>query len=266
MSQWKARRVTRLAPLDRRTEETDHSFTRGMSRFTRSLGTLLVAVGVGTLVWTFAVWRWEDPFTGLYTAYQQHRLADRYEQRAAGFKPAARTGRVSLASLRRELGVEARGYRLRSKRGDPIGRIKVARLGLDMTLVNGTDRDTLMKGPARDRRTFMPGEGQLVYIAGHRTTYAAPSSHIDALRPGDRVTLDLPYATFVYRITGHVIVPADDIGRLRSRGYEQLALQACHPRFFATHRYIAYAKPLRVIPRFGHALSPATEARLATAP
>ena len=135
-----------------------------------------------------------------------------------------------------------------------------------MTLVNGTDRDTLMKGPARDRRTFMPGEGQLVYIAGHRTTYAAPSSHIDALRPGDRVTLDLPYATFVYRITGHVIVAADDIGRLRSRGYEQLALQACHPRFFATHRYIAYAKPLRVIPRFGHALSPATEARLATAP
>jgi hypothetical protein len=28
-----------------------------------------------------------------------------------------------------------------------------------------------------------------------------------------------------------------------------LALQACHPRFFATHRYIAYAVPVRVIPR-----------------
>lgn len=134
-----------------------------------------------------------------------------------------------------------------------------------MILVNGTDHDTLMKGPARDRRTFMPGEGQLVYIAGHRTTYAAPFSRIDALLPGDRVTLELPYATFVYRITGHVVVPADDIDRLRSRGFEQLALQACHPRFFATQRYIAYAKPLRVSPRFGPALSPATEASLAAA-
>ena len=35
---------------------------------------------------------------------------------------------------------------------------------------------------------------------------------------------------------------------LDSRGIEQLALQACHPRFFASHRYIAYAKPVRVTP------------------
>ncbi|MDX6398271.1 MAG: hypothetical protein QOJ43_1679, partial [Gaiellaceae bacterium] len=25
-------------------------------------------------------------------------------------------------------------------------------------------------------------------------------------------------------------------------GFEQIALQACHPRFFASHRYIAYGK------------------------
>ena len=39
--------------------------------------------------------------------------------------------------------------------------------------------------------------------------------------------------------------------RLKSRGYEQVALQACHPRFFATHRYIVYARPVEVIPRHG---------------
>src|SRR5436853_637910 len=31
----------------------------------------------------------------------------------------------------------------------------------------------------------------------------------------------------------------------------RLALQACHPRFFASHRYIAYAKLVRVEPRDG---------------
>ena len=32
----------------------------------------------------------------------------------------------------------------------------------------------------------------------------------------------------------------------KSKGHELLALQACHPRFFASHRYIAYAKPIAV--------------------
>jgi hypothetical protein len=30
-----------------------------------------------------------------------------------------------------------------------------------------------------------------------------------------------------------------------------LILQACHPRFFASHRYLAYAKLVRVDPKQG---------------
>jgi hypothetical protein len=41
-------------------------------------------------------------------------------------------------------------------------------------------------------------------------------------------------------------------------------LQACHPRFFATHRYLAYALPIRVEPRDGSPYSP-TEALAAPA-
>ena len=115
-----------------------------------------------------------------------------------------------------------------------------------MILVNGTDHDTLKKGPGRDLRTFMPGENRLVYIAGHRTTYLAPFSHIDSLRTGDHVTLSMPYGTFVYSVTGHRVVVADDLSVLRTHHHEQLELQACHPRFFATHRYIAYAKLVSV--------------------
>jgi len=36
---------------------------------------------------------------------------------------------------------------------------------------------------------------------------------------------------------------------LRSPRHEVLELQACHPRFFASHRYIAYARLARVEPR-----------------
>ena len=50
---------------------------------------------------------------------------------------------------------------------------------------------------------------------------------------------------------GSLVSSRYDIDVLRSPNYELLALQACHPRFFATHRYIVYAKLVTVRPRSG---------------
>ena len=132
-----------------------------------------------------------------------------------------------------------------------------------MVMVNGTDTDSLKKGPGRYLGTFMPGEGELIYVAGHRTTYSAPFSHIDRLRRGDLVTVEMPYATFEYRVTGHRVVASNDLRVLYSKGHEQLVLQACHPRFFASHRYLAYAKLVRIEPRGGR--SYAVDDRVAVA-
>ena len=218
-----------------------------MRRWARFTGTVLIALGVLTLLWALVVWQWQDPFTALYTTWRQHQLTSQYDKRVRAFH--APIARDSVAAERRSVAREARHYRLGSRRGEAIGRIKVPRMGVSMILVNGTDHDTLKKGPGRDLRTFMPGENRLVYIAGHRTTYLAPFSHIDRLRAGDRVTIEVPYGIFVYAVTHHRIVKATDLSVLRSPRHEQLELQACHPRFFATHRYIAYARLVRVEPR-----------------
>jgi sortase A len=216
----------------------------------RLLGTLLVVAGSLTLVWAVLVWQWMDPFTALYTKWKQHQLAAQYDKRAAAFRPPSGVG-STLAAEQRAVAREAFAYRHEVTRGEAIGRIKIPRLGLDMVLVNGTDHETLKKGPGRYLGSYMPGEHELVYIAGHRTTYLAPFAHIDSLRLGDRVTFELPYATFLYEIRWHDIVPADDVDRLSSHHREVLALQACHPRFFASHRYIAYAILIRVEPKGG---------------
>jgi sortase A len=226
-----------------------------MRRFLRGLGTLMMLAGVAALVWAFVVWRWQDPFTGLYTRYEQHRLASQFDERMQAFAPPASSGGKSLVVNRQQLARIARRYRHDVGRGDAIGRIEIPRIGVHMVLVNGTDHDSLTKGPGRDLRTYMPGESELVYVAGHRTTYLAPFSHIDAIRPGDRLTVQMPYATFVYRVTGHVIVASTDLDRLRSHHREVLALQACHPRFFASHRYIVYARPVRITMRGGSTVS-----------
>jgi sortase A len=212
----------------------------------RILGTLLVLAGALTLVWALVVWQWQDPFTALYTKWKQHQLASQYDKRAGAFAGSIST--TSLSAERESIAREAKRYRASATRGEAIGRIRIARMGVNMVLVNGTDHDTLKKGPGRDARTFMPGENRLVYIAGHRTTYLAPFSHIDRLRSGDRVTIEVPYGTFIYAVTRHRIVKATDLSVLRSPKHEVVELQACHPRFFASHRYIAYAKLLRVEP------------------
>jgi sortase A len=226
-------------------------------RAVRILGTAVALAGVAVLAWTLTVWLWQDPLTALYTRYEQHKLSAALERQVADprnrlrLKPTASSGAEEDV-----IAAAAARYRGTARVGQAIGRIIVPRLGLRMVLVNGTDHDSLTKGPGRDLRTFMPGQGRLVYVAGHRTTYLAPFSHIERLRRGDRVTLQMPYATFVYAVTGHRVVPADDLSVLRSRGHEEVELQACHPRFFATHRYIVFARPIRIAPRGGRPFTP----------
>jgi sortase A len=234
-----------------------------MRQAVRITGAILLGAGVLGIAWTLLVWLWQDPVTALYTTYQQHRLAASYDREFASYRvpftvPAVTTTAASsnghpidLRTEQQLIAREARSFRRTLKPGQALARLKVPRLGLSIIVVAGTDEGSLEKGPGWYTGTRLPGEGQLIYIAGHRTTYLAPFAHIEELQRGDAVTLELPYATFLYRVTGHVVVPADDVARLKSRGFETVALQACHPRFFATHRYIAYARPVQVIPRRG---------------
>ena len=207
------------------------------------LGTLILVIGLGVLAWSATVYLWKDPFTTAYTAYEQRRLETKldrqFEQWTPGPKP---TKPVTMADVRRE----ARRYRLASDEGDAVARLEVPRLDLEAVIVNGTSSGDLRRGPGRHLETSMPGERGLVYVAGHRTTYGAPFSDIDKLRPGDSIFLELPYASLEYKVMSHRVVDDNDLSVLQSGGREELVLQACHPRFFASDRYLVYARPIRV--------------------
>jgi sortase A len=212
-----------------------------MRSLLRVLGATLVAVGVLVVVWVVVVWRWQDPLTAIYTHIEQSRLSSRYTKQAATFRAMAPKLKPKVFD-RAATAKDARLYGASLHVGDPIGRLQIGRIGLNMIVVQGTDEETLKKGPGHYLTTGLPGEGQLIYVAGHRTTYLAPFSHIDAIRPGDRMTLTVPYGSFNYQALRHYIVPADDLAVLSTHGREILRLQACYPRFFATHRYILDAR------------------------
>jgi sortase A len=237
-----------------------------MRRAARISGSVLVVAGVLALVWVLVVWRWQDPFTALYTHWQQRGLASDLEREIEQYQPVrplSPADAADAAAERLAVAADAARFRRTARIGQAIGRIRIPRLGLNMVVVDGTDHESLKRGPGRDPRTYMPGQNRLVYIAGHRTTYLAPFSHIDSIRSGDAITLSMPYATFVYRAVRHRIVPATDLSVLRSPRHELLELQACHPRFFATHRYIVYGRLVTVQPRGG---SPYTAAGVLRTP
>lgn len=217
-----------------------------MRRHLHRLGTALLLAGALALAWSLVVWRWQDPATALYTRYEQHRLSQQLESLVVPAQPGAPTLRSVATAARR--------FRLHAEPGHAIGRLVVPRIGLSVVVVEGVDSGSLRLGPGRDPRSLMPGEGGLVYVAGHRTTFLAPFSHIDALRPGDRIRFTTPYAVLTYVVTGHSVVAADDLRVLRPRAHELLALQACHPRFFASHRYLVWSRLRQVVTPAGVAV------------
>lgn len=108
-------------------------------------------------------------------------------------------------------------------------------------MIQGTDEGDLQKGPGHYPTTALPGQGKTIGIAGHRTTYGAPFNQIDKIEVGDEITLEMPYATFTYKVTKTDIVDPSDVGIVDNVGRERLVLTACHPLYSAAERYTVFA-------------------------
>ena len=206
----------------------------------RRLGTVLIAAGLALAGWTLVTYLWQEPITAALTWHSQRQLGEQLH---------ARMTHARLEPVGRSVRAAARAYRLGSHDGEAMGRIVIPRIGLNAVLVEGTSEADLANGPGIYAGDYLPGEGRLVYVAGHRTTYGAPFSQLDLLHSGDSISIVLPYGSFVYRVTRHRIVAATAVSVLRSHRREQLILQTCHPRFSASHRYLVYAEPFRISPR-----------------
>src|SRR3954468_6836424 len=131
-------------------------------RWVRRLGTTLLLCGAAALLWTLTVWLWQDPVTGLYTWYEQRKLSSSLEQQFAD--PLNRAdldgaSSTTIAAEERAVAAAAARYRRSAHTGQGIGRIVVPRLGIHMVLVNGTDHDSLKKGPAATSGRTCRGRG-----------------------------------------------------------------------------------------------------------
>lgn len=127
--------------------------------------------------------------------------------------------------------------------GKGIAILRIPAIRVNYVVVEGTDTDSLKKGPGHYAQTAYPWEDTgRVGIAGHRTTYGAPFWSLNELEPGDRIELATEYGIFDYRVTGSRIVPPSAGSVLHATRRPTLVLTTCHPRFSAAQRLIVFAE------------------------
>jgi sortase A len=217
----------------------------GVSRYRLAhiASVVLITAGVVALVDVGLTLIWQEPMSAAYANWQQARASDQLAELEDEF-PNAR----DLAAVRDEHTEVDRAHALADRferqihNDEPIGRMKIDRMNLNIVLFQGTDTATLQRGPGHYPQTPLPGQGGTIGIAGHRTTYLAPFRHINDLRKGDEVHVSMPYGNFTYTVLYHRVVLPTEVDIVDRVGFEQLVMTACHPLYSASHRYAIFAR------------------------
>jgi sortase A len=180
---------------------------------------IAAALAIGGYVW-WTLWG-----TGFATRAAQNDLRPGFERRVAT-RPAPETPAPRVAHVP----------------GSAVAILRIPAIDVDYVVVEGTDTESLKKGPGHYVDTSYPWEdGGRVGIAGHRTTYGAPFWSLNELRPGDRIVLATEFGIFNYRVTGSRIIPPSDGSVLEPTRRPTLVLTTCNPRFSAAERLVVFA-------------------------
>jgi sortase A len=213
------------------------------------LGVSLIVVGALLLADVGVTLVWQEPISALYAQLKQESLGGdlRTLDRVAPTLETKRT-LARLHEERQRVAYLARVLQRQAKPGSAVGRIRIPAIGASFVVVKGAGTSELENGPGIYPETSFPGVPGTTAIAGHRTTYLAPFRHIDQLRRGEPIVLEMPYARLIYTVIGSRVVLPTNVSVLDPVGYSRLILSACTPLFSASHRLIVFARLSSTVP------------------
>ncbi|MEO7234061.1 MAG: class E sortase [Lapillicoccus sp.] len=213
-----------------------------------------LAVTAGVVIVLFVVW--QLGYDGVVQGRAQSGVVAGLEQRFGAATPAApQAGATPAAPTAPPMATEAQ-----PAPGIAFAILRVPRLGgptWSKPVLQGTGLDVLAQGLGHYPSTALPGQVGNVAVAGHRAGHGNPLIDIDAIREGDVMVLETQVAYYVYRVTGHEIVPPTHVQVLEpvpdqpgvAATTAQLTLTSCDPRYGSTNRYIVFSRLERTLPR-----------------
>ena len=234
-------------------EKTVVTTPRWRRSWKRWLANVMILAGVILLAWV--------PSTWAYTWFQQRDLKQQLEQTS----PQITSGAASLSgndfiplvvkgdnaqqaasaestttSENAAATATATAAAAAEAAAEPLGKIIIPSIGLNVVMVEGTGKGDLKVGPGHWPETPFPGEGGNFVVSGHRTTYGAPFFKLNKVEVGDEIDVVLPYAVARYTVTRIAIVLPTQMSDVAQVGKEQISLAACHPIYSAKQRIVVH--------------------------
>jgi sortase A len=209
-----------------------------------AIGRLFVTVGVLVLLFvSYQLWG-----TGLYTDREQDRLFEEFTSilgrtpaststTTSSSSPPEPTTTTSTTSAPAPLPAVVR-------EGEALAQLTIERIGLDVIVVEGTNRDDLRKGPGHYPGSPLPGQKGNSAIAGHRTTYGAPFGNLDQLEDDDTIIVRTSQGRFTYRVYEPIlVVDPTNLSVLQPDPNRPatITLTTCNPKYSAKQRLVVKA-------------------------
>jgi sortase A len=125
--------------------------------------------------------------------------------------------------------------------GQPLGQIRIERLGLEAAITEGERGSILKRGVGHLSDTPWIGQGGNVALAGHRDTVFRS---LRKIRPGDVIEITTADKAVRYSVDRTTVVQPDDLSVLKPLGRSTLTLITCYPFSYfgsAPDRFIVHA-------------------------
>ncbi|MGH9156950.1 MAG: class E sortase [Acidimicrobiales bacterium] len=202
-----------------------------LRRTVAAVGRVFIAVGSLILLFvSYQLWG-----TGLAEARSQDKLRDQFETvlEEVGVPPSP--ARPSTSAPPPTVPPPA-------PQGDAVALLRIPRIGVDKTVVEGVGLGDLKRAPGHYPTTPLPGQPGNAAIAGHRTTYGAPFYNLDELDTGDEILVTTRQGHFRYEVTESKVVRPSETSVLDATPDNRLTLTTCEPRFSASRRLVVVAR------------------------
>ena len=138
---------------------------------------------------------------------------------------------------------------LRRESPAPLAVLRIARLEIEVAVLEGTDDWTLNRAVGLIEDTAKPGSQGNIGIAGHRDGFFRGLKDI---RVGDILELESIGRVDSYRVERTWIVEPEDVSVLDPTSTPSVTLVTCYPFYFvgsAPHRFIVRAEQTHTKPR-----------------
>ncbi|HPQ46801.1 MAG TPA: class D sortase [Clostridia bacterium] len=127
--------------------------------------------------------------------------------------------------------------------GDKIGVLSIPAADILVDVFQGDRENELRLGAGHYTGSYLPGQGNNILIAGHRTTYFRNFEYVEV---GDEITFTTTYGAYDYYVKEIKIIEGSDNSVARETESEQLTLYTCYPFIYfgnAPNRYVLICIP-----------------------